>query len=72
MSKNSLTFFNLLFLLFLGLKLGGVGVVAEWSWWWVCAPLWGPVVFLFSVVLLLMMVVGLYEGGDALRGKGDK
>ena len=27
-----------LFLLFLGLKLGGV---ITWSWWWVTAPLWG-------------------------------
>ena len=31
--------FFLLFLLFLGLKLGGV---IGWSWWWVAAPLWVP------------------------------
>lgn len=29
-----------LFLLFLGLKLGGA---ISWSWWWVTAPIWGPV-----------------------------
>jgi hypothetical protein len=28
-----------LFLLFLGLKLGGV---IAWSWWWVLAPIWIP------------------------------
>ena len=30
------------FLVFLVLKLLEVGPVAEWSWWWVTAPLWGP------------------------------
>ena len=32
-------FFNSLFLVFLVLKL--VKVI-DWSWWWVTAPLWGP------------------------------
>lgn len=33
------TFWGLLALLFIGLKLGGV---IAWSWWWVLAPLWIP------------------------------
>ena len=33
-------FLGLLTLLFVGLKLAGV---IGWSWWWVLAPLWGPV-----------------------------
>jgi hypothetical protein len=33
-------FTGLLFLLFLGLKLGGV---IAWSWVWVTAPLWIPI-----------------------------
>jgi len=28
---------TILFLIFLTLKLGGWGVVATWSWWWVTA-----------------------------------
>ena len=32
-----------LFLLFLGLKLTEL---ITWSWWWVTAPLWGPLAFL--------------------------
>lgn len=27
-------------LLFVGLKLAEVGVVATWSWWWVLSPIW--------------------------------
>ena len=56
--------FGLLFLLFLGLKLGEVGVVASWSWWWVTAPLWGPIaaiavfVIIAVLVMLLMMLFG--------------
>lgn len=34
---------TLLGLLFIGLKLYGVGQVVTWSWWWVLAPFWiGP------------------------------
>jgi hypothetical protein len=55
MSNNSSTsggvgFFSLLFLLFLGLKLGNV---INWSWWWVTAPLWGG----FAIILLVLAIV---------------
>ncbi len=45
-SKQStdIGFFTILFLIFLTLKLAGLGVVADWSWWWVTAPLWLPIV----------------------------
>ena len=42
-----------LFLIFLTLKLAGVGTVATWSWWAVTSPLWGGailIVFLFLVM----------------------
>lgn len=43
---------GLVFLIFLTLKLCGV---ITWSWWWVTAPLWGPlVVFVLSGVLFIM------------------
>ena len=44
-----------MFILFLGLKLAGVGPVASWSWWWVTAPLWGG----FIVFVFLFAVIGL-------------
>jgi len=43
---------TILFLIFLTLKLGGWGVVATWSWWWVFSPLWIPVVLLGIVILI--------------------
>jgi hypothetical protein len=45
-----------LFLIFLTLKLTHF---INWSWWWVTAPLWIPVVFaivLFTVGALLLAV----------------
>jgi hypothetical protein len=50
--------FFLLFLLLLGLKLGGV---IAWSWWLVTAPLWGP---LLIAALVLTFVVALSVWAD--------
>ena len=55
-STGGVGFCSLLFLLFLGLKLGGVGEVANWSWWWVTAPLWGPVAVTVGVGLILLVI----------------
>ena len=40
-------FLELMFLMFLGLKIAGF---IDWSWWWVFAPVWVP---------LLLVVVGI-------------
>lgn len=40
-----------IFLIFLTLKLVGVEPVASWSWWWVTAPLWGPVGLVIGIGL---------------------
>lgn len=42
-----------IFLIFLTLKLAGVGQVADWSWWWVTAPLWGIPVVIAAILLLV-------------------
>lgn len=39
---------ELLTLLFVGLKLGGV---IDWSWWWVTSPIW--------IVVGLLLIVGV-------------
>jgi len=54
--SNSLL--GLLFVIFLVLKLAGVGAVASWSWWWVTAPLWMPAI-LFLAVFFLVFLIGL-------------
>jgi len=54
-------------LIFLTLKLAGLGVVATWSWWWVCSPLWiSLAITLFiigvaSVILMLRDVFNLFK-----------
>lgn len=42
-------FFGLLGLLFVGLKLADY---IDWSWWWVTAPFWGPVVVAMTIFAL--------------------
>lgn len=53
-----------IFLIFLFLKLGEIGQVATWSWWWVISPLWIPVSialgFMF-IVFFLKFLIFLYE-----------
>ncbi len=45
--------FGLMFLLFLGLKLTGH---IDWSWFWVTAPLWGGVAFIFVVAFIILLI----------------
>ena len=50
-------FIGMLFLIFLTLKLCQI---IDWSWWWVCAPIWIPV----ALCLILLVVLGcitMYE-----------
>ena len=56
-------FFNLLFLVFLVLKLTKV---IDWSWWWITAPLWGPIgvcVVLFIIGAILIALANGYTHG---------
>lgn len=45
-------FAGLLFVLFLGLKLGHV---IAWSWWWVFAPLWIPAGIALVVIIVIVV-----------------
>ncbi len=47
---------TILFLIFLTLKLGGWGEVATWSWWWVCSPLWIPLVLVVGILIIYLVV----------------
>lgn len=49
--------FSILFLIFLTLKLGGWGIVANWSWWLVFLPIYGPV----TVALLGLIIIAIIE-----------
>jgi len=39
-----------IFLIFLTLKLAGIGTVATWSWWAVTSPLW------IGAILMILLV----------------
>ena len=49
----------ILFLIFLVLKLGGWGVVATWSWWWVTSPLWISVII--TLIIFIIMSIFFYN-----------
>jgi hypothetical protein len=59
MEKNnkstSLGLGTILFLIFLTLKLAGLGVVATWSWWWVFSPILIPI----AALLIIFTVIGI-------------
>ena len=44
-----------IFLVFLILKLAGIGQVATWSWWWVTSPLW--ITALLGLTLLTIAII---------------
>ena len=54
---SGVEFFELLFLLFLGLKLAGK---IDWSWWWVFAPLWVPLALVGIMIILITIWVLIF------------
>jgi hypothetical protein len=54
--SNGIGFSTILFLIFLTLKLGGWGEVATWSWWWVCSPLWIPLILVVGILIIYLVV----------------
>lgn len=51
-------FCGLLAIVFITLKLAGIGAVATWSWWWVLSPLWIPfAIFLAGVALVAIACI---------------
>ncbi len=61
--SSGVSFFGLLGLMFIGLKLGGV---INWSWWWVTSPLWGAAALLLVLLFIAMWVWGLASVVKAL------
>ena len=52
---------GLFFIVLFILKVCGVGVVADWSWWWITAPLWGPIAIVLVIVFVCFIVGALVE-----------
>lgn len=63
MSKESTTssgigFFGLLTIAFIVLKLTNY---INWSWWWVLAPLWGPLAAVLAIALVVIILKALLQ-----------
>jgi hypothetical protein len=52
-SSNGLGLGTILFLIFLVLKLTNY---IDWSWWWVTAPLWIPLLIILGVLAVIGIV----------------
>jgi hypothetical protein len=56
---TGLTFMQVLFIVFLILKLTGTTAVATWSWWWVTVPLWGGAALVLGIWGIVFFFIGL-------------
>lgn len=54
-SSNGLGLGTILFLIFMVLKLTNY---IDWSWWWVTAPLWIPILIIGIVGLIAILYLG--------------
>ena len=52
---------SILFIVFVVLKLAEVGPIANWSWWWVTAPLWIPVVAAIITAIIVIIIAKIWE-----------
>lgn len=55
-NRQSIGFCGLLFIILLLLKAGVVETAAMgWSWWWITAPLWGPIALVFGLIAIFVI-----------------
>ena len=62
-TSNGISIGTVVFLIFLVLKLAGIGIVATWSWW-VTSPLWIPLAFALLLIvgaLLITAIAKIFE-----------
>lgn len=60
-ASGGISLLGLVFIVFLTLKLAEIGTVATWSWWWVTAPLWGPLVFVLVIIAIAALIYGMVK-----------
>ena len=58
-SGNGIGIGTVLFLIFLTLKLAGIGQVANWSWWVVTSPLWIPIVIIIGILVIAFLIASI-------------
>lgn len=65
-ASSGIGLFELLGVVFIVLKLCGV---IDWSWWWVTAPIWIPIVLVFVIIAILFVVRVLRNLGKDKKWK---
>ncbi len=55
-NTGGISFLGLLTIVFITLKLTNV---ITWSWWWVLLPLWGPMAFMLSLGIIVLIGLGV-------------
>lgn len=60
-SNGGISFFGLLTIVFITLKL--IGTI-DWSWWWVLSPLWIPIALVFLILLIQLTIAALGSASD--------
>ena len=65
-STGGISFFGLLTLVFITLKL--IGTI-DWSWLWVLSPIWIPIALVFLILLIQLTIAALGSTND--KNKDD-
>jgi hypothetical protein len=60
-STGGLGLGSLIFIVFLTLKLGGWGVVATWSWWWIFSPFWIPILVVIAIAIIAGIIAAFVQ-----------
>jgi len=58
-SKTGSWVVGAIFIVFLFLKLAGIGMVASWSWWWVFSPIWITAAFVLLLLIIYLIIIVL-------------
>ena len=57
-NSSGVSFYGLLTIVFITLKLTGV---IAWSWWWVLCPMWGVLLLAVLIVAIGLIVVAYFD-----------
>jgi hypothetical protein len=55
--SGGIGFLGLLTIVFITLKLTGN---IAWSWWWVLAPMWGPIAIVLVIFALIVIFAAIF------------
>lgn len=68
-STGGISFFGLLTIVFITLKL--IGTI-DWSWWWVLSPIWIPFALAFLILLIQLTIAALGSVSDKNKDDDDE